>query len=132
MAYSNAMRYSDFVFLCVVKDEGTSGQTPQGYFKSYHVSYPETLFCGLVGIILPGEIWIYYDSTEYSDVPKSGNELVFHKGDEFIAFLDYADKFHVARIDKVESKDDIRKVIHKHTEQSVPAYVAQGAPSAEP
>ena len=116
-AYSNAMRHSDFVFVCAVKDEGTSGQTPEGYFKSYLVTYPETLYFGLVGLDLPGEIWIYYDSTEYPDVPKGGNELAFHKGDAFIAFLDYLDKFHVVRIDKVDGKSDIRKAIQKHTEQ---------------
>ena len=130
-AYSNAMQHSDFVFACVVQDEGTGGQTPLGYFKSYLVTYPETLYFGLVGLDLPGNIWIYYDSTEYPDVPKSGNELAFRKGDEFIAFLDYKDKFHAVRIDKVDSKDDIRKAIEKHTEQGVPGYRRQSAPQPE-
>ena len=131
-AYSNAMRHTDFVFVCGVKDEGTSGQTPQGYFKSYLVTYPETLLAGLVGIVLPGEIWIYYDSADYPDVPKGENELAFHKGEEFIAFLDYTDKFHVVRIDKVESKDEIRRAIQKHTEQGGPGYPPQGVGSPDP
>ena len=131
-AYSNAMRYSDFVFVCEVKDEGTEGQTPLGYFKSYLVTYPESLYFGLVGLDLPGDIWIYYDSTEYPDVPEGENVMAFHKGDMFIAFLDYTDKFHVVRIDKVDSKDKIIKAIEMHTEQGVPGYRRQSAPQPEP
>lgn len=131
-AYSNAMLHSDFVFVCAVKDEGTGGQTPLGYFKSYLVTYPESLYFALVGSDLPGEIWIYYDSADYPDVPKGGNELAFQKGEEFIAFLDYDDKFHVVRIDKVESKDEIRRAIQKHTEQGGAGYAAQGAASPDP
>ena len=131
-AYSNAMRHSDLVFVCEVKAEGTSGHTPLGYFKSYLVTYPESLYYGLVGLDLPGDIWIYYDSTEYPDVPEGENVMAFHKGDMFIAFLDYTDKFHVVRIDKVDSKDKIIKAIEMHTEQGVPGYRRQSAPQPEP
>ncbi len=129
--YSLAMRHTAFVFVCDVKAEGTGGQTPEGYYKSYLVSYPESLLVGLVGIVLPGEIWIYYDSTEYPDVPKGENAMAYHNGDKFIAFLDYKNGFHVVRTDKIESKDDIRKEIKIHTEQGGAPYVAQSAPSGD-
>ncbi len=112
-----ALEHSDFVFVCKMKDEGTGGQTPRGYFKSYFVTYPETLYFGLVGLNLPGEIWIYYESSEYPKVPKSGHELTFYKGDMFIAFLRYvkdSDKaFCVVRIDRADAKEEIRKIIKK-------------------
>jgi len=130
--YSTAMRHSDFVFVCEVRDEGVGSQTPLGYFKSYLVTYPESLYFGLVGLDLPGEIWIYYNSTEYPDVPEGENVMAFHKGDTFIAFLDYADGFHVVRIDKVESKDEIKRAIQKPTEQGGPGYPPQGVGSPDP
>ena len=132
LAYSHAMRHSDFVFLCEVKDERAGGQTPLGYFKSFFVSHPESLYFGLEGLEIPSEIWIVYDSSKYPDVPEGENAMAFHKGDTFIAFLDLTNEFHVVRIDKVENKDAIRKAIQEHTEQSVPGYPPQGVGSPDP
>jgi hypothetical protein len=76
------------------------------------------LFFGLVGLVLPEDIWIHYDSSLYTDVPKSGFESTFHKGDTFIAFLDYVDKgdqaFKIVRLDKIDAKHKIKEVINNH------------------
>jgi hypothetical protein len=114
----NAMNHSDFVFVCKVVDEGPLGHGSNTVQKSYKVSYPEALHFGLVGLELPGEIWIHYDSSRYPKVPKSGLESTFHKGKSFIAFLDYVDNnefsFQIVLIEKMEKKEDIKKVIKEH------------------
>lgn len=117
-AHTKAMDHSDFVFVCEVVDEGPLGHGNNAVQKSYRVRYPETPHQGLVGIDLPGEIWIHFDSTRYPDVPKSGFESAFHKGDTFIAFLDYVDKgqfqLQIVRIDKTDLKEQIAKAIKDH------------------
>ena len=90
--WANTMTHSDFVFVCKVLDEGPLGHGANSVQKSYMVSYPESLYFGLVGLDLPSEIWIHYDSSRYPKVSKSGFESTFHKGDSFIAFLDYVNK----------------------------------------
>jgi hypothetical protein len=116
--WTSAMSHSDFVFVCKVVDEGPLGHGSDAVQKSYMVSYPESLHFGLVGLVLPGEIWIHYDSARYPEVPKSGYESTFHKGDSFIAFLDYINTaefgFQIVRLDKIEMKEDIKRVIKNH------------------
>jgi len=114
-AYSNALIHSDFVFVCKVIDEGPIGHGNTTVQKSYKVSYTETLHFGLIGLDLPGEIWVHYDSSRYPEVPQSGFETTFHKGDSFIVFLDYVEKpefgFQIVRVDKIGKKEQIGKVI---------------------
>jgi len=117
-AHATALAHSDFVFVCTVQEESPHAHGPKAVFKSYRVTYPESLYFGMVGLDIPGEIWIHYDSNEYPDVPKSGFETTFHKGDSFIAFLDHVDKgdqaFRIVRLDKVDVKDEIKKAIKDH------------------
>ena len=116
--YSKALAQSDFVFVCKAVDEGPLGHGSNTVQKPYNVSYPESLHFGLIGLELPGEIWIHYDASTYPGVPKSGFEATFHKGDSFIAFLDFVDRgefaFKIVRLDKVEMKDAIKKAIKQH------------------
>jgi len=113
-----AMAHSDFVFVCKVVDEGPLGYGSNTVQKSYMVSYPETLHFGLVGLELPGEIWIHYDSSRYPGVPKSGLESTFHQCDSFIAFLDYVNggdfEFQIVRLDKLDKKEQIKRAIKDH------------------
>jgi hypothetical protein len=131
-AYSKALAQSDFVFVCRVVDEGPLGHGSNTVQKSYKVSYPESLHFGLVGDDLPGEIWIHYDASKYPDVPESGFETTFHKGDSFVAFLDYVDKnefaFQIVRLDKVEMKDAIKVAIKEH--RTTPPTIPSPAPGA--
>jgi hypothetical protein len=117
-AHAAALGHSDFVFVCIVQEESPHAHGPKAVFKSYRVTYPETLYFGMVGLDLPGEIWIHYDSSEYPDVPKSGFETTFHKGDSFIAFVDYVDKgdqaFRIVRVDKIDAKGEIKEAIENH------------------
>ncbi|NLX26318.1 MAG: hypothetical protein GXY61_10225 [Lentisphaerae bacterium] len=114
-AHAKALGHSDFVFVCDVQEESPNAHGPQGAFKSYRVTYPESLYFGMVGLDLPGEVWIHYDSSEYPDVPKTGLETTFHKGESFIAFLDHVDKgdqaFRIVRLDKIDVKGEIKKTI---------------------
>lgn len=134
-AYSKALAQSDFVFVCRVIDESPLGHGSNTVQKSYKVSYPESLHFGFVGLELPGEIWIHYDASTYPDVLKSGFETTFHKGDSFVAFLDYVDKgefaFQIVRLDKVEMKDAIKKAIKEHrtTPPTVPSPARERADS---
>jgi len=116
--WSKVMTHSDFVFVCKVVDEGPLGHGSNAVQKSYKVSYPEILYFGLVGLDLPGEIWIHHDSSKYPRIPKSGFESTFRKGDTFIAFLDHVDKgefsFQIVRADKIEKGEEIKKVIKNH------------------
>jgi hypothetical protein len=117
-AHSKAMTHSDFVFVCKVVDEGPLGHGSNTVQKSYKVSYPESLHFGLIGLDLPGEIWIHYDSSRYPKVPKSGFESTFHKGDSFIAFVDHVEKgdfaFQIVRLDKIDEEEEIKTLIKEH------------------
>ena len=127
--FASVMSHADFVFVCKVVDEGPLGHGSNTVQKSYMVSYPETLHFGLVGLDLPGEIWIHYDSSRYPNVPKTGLETTFHKGDSFIAFLDYVDGgdfgFQIVMLDKLDKKEEIRKAIKDHRTK---AYSVRGDP----
>lgn len=135
--YAKALGHSDFVFVCSVIEESPNAHGPKAVFKSYRVTYPESLYFGLVGLDLPGEIWIHFDSSEYPDVPKSGFETTFHKGDTFIAFLDYTDDdssaFRIVRLDKLDEKEAIKKTIIDHrTSGSRLSETRGGFPQPQP
>ena len=62
-------------------------------------------------------------------MPKSGFESTFHKGDSFIAFLDYVDEeeflFQIVRVEKPDRKEQIKKAIgdyrsRKHRPKDAP------------
>ena len=114
-AYIQAKAKSDFIIACTVLDEGPIGEGPSGSAKSYQVSY-KPIFWSIVGLDLADKIWIHYDSEEFPKELKYGKEDSYHKGDRFIAFIDYKSEkkdwsLRIVRLDPISKEAEIKKTV---------------------
>jgi hypothetical protein len=117
---ARAKAQSDIIVDCSVVDEGplAHGSSIQ---KSYRVTC-QLMYRAVVGLDLPKTIWIHYDSREYPKDLRSGREGEFHKGDRFIAFVDWHQKkkgreFRVVRLELAGKAETIKKELKLNTEQ---------------
>jgi hypothetical protein len=85
--YKKAKTRSDLILDCTVVQESPLGHGAS-IQKSYQVQY-KALYWAVVGLDLPDTIWIHYDSQEYPRELRSGLEAHKHKGERFIAFVDW-------------------------------------------
>ena len=134
--YAKARDRSNMIITCNVVDEGPLGDG-KAVQKAYEVHPTHFLWSDLHMPPQPDPFWIYYDSSEFPDDLKSGNESAYHKGDQFIAFLHYAfttRQFRIVRTDTIENAPQITEEIRRSTEPAGGAYVspAAGDPSAHP
>jgi hypothetical protein len=114
-AYVSAKAKSDFIISCTVLDEGPIGTGPSASGKSYQVAY-KPIFWSIVGLDLTEKIWIHYDSEEFPKELNSGKEDSYHKGDRFIAFIDYKSEkkdwsLRIVRLDPISKEAEIKKTV---------------------
>jgi hypothetical protein len=130
--YAKAKAKSDIIIECTVVDEGPQGDGTSVQ-KSYRVKF-KALYWAVDGLDLPETIWIHFDSEEYPKDIQSGREANYHKGDRFIAFVDWrkektAWEFRIVRLDDVSKTDAIKKELKLTTE---PSAGGDGKPAPQP
>jgi len=113
--YGKAKARSKFILDCTVEEEGPLAHGPNSIFKPCRVRY-KPLFWGIVGLDLGETIWIYFDLAEYPEELRSGIEAEQHKGDRFLAFVDWnpekkGTEFRLVRADKAADIEAIRRVL---------------------
>ncbi len=122
--YAKAKAQSDIIIDCTVAEEGPLG-CGTSVQKSYKVTF-KALYWALVGVDFPDTIWIHFDSQEYPQELRGGHETDRHKGDRFIAFVDWRQEkkgweFRIVRTDAVGKSDEIKKELKLNTEPDAPA-----------
>ena len=130
--YAKAKAQSDLIVACTVVDEGPLGDG-KSVQKSYQVKRDVT-YWSVAGWKLADTFWIHFESEEYPKEIQSGREANYHKGNRFIAFVDWRQEkkgweFRIVRLDDVAKADGIRKELKLITE---PSAGGDGKPATQP
>ena len=125
--YTKAKADSDLIVACTVLNEGPLGDG-KSVQKSYQVKR-DVIYWSVVGWKLAETFWIHFDSEEYSKEIQSGREASYHKGDQFIAFVDWRKEkkgweFRIVRLNDVGKGDAIRKELKLTTEPAAALYTS--------
>ena len=119
--YAKAKAKSDLIVACTVVNEGPLGDG-KSVQKSYQVKR-DVIYWSVTGWKLAETFWIHFESEEYPTKIQSGREANYHKGDQFIAFVDWRQEkkgweFRIVRLDDVGKIDGIRMELKLTTEPS--------------
>jgi hypothetical protein len=133
--YVKTMEQAQIILESTVVEEGPLG-SGGGSQKSYRVEFKVVYWRKSIVSMpnLASTIWIHFDSEEFSKELQTGLEDNWHKGDRFIAFLNYGQQkkgweFRIVRTDKPAQLDSIKKELRLRTE---PPAGGDGKPAPQP
>ncbi len=121
--YIKTMAKSKIILESTVVEEGPLG-SGAGSQKSYGIKFKVVYWTKSVVSMpdLASTIWIHFDSEEFPKELRTGLEANWHKGDHFIAFVDWKQEkkgweFRIVRTDKPAKLEGIKKELKLTTDR---------------